>query len=102
MASKTWKQLVKTNHERTYHFKSVYNFTRIIMIARGQKLHIFARQIDVFSGTEQFDGLITKACQPIAKNELLGALSTSLGSTVDALHATGPGAVSIAYIWLRD
>lgn len=89
MASKTWKQLAKTNHERTDHFKGVYNFTRIIMISPNQKLHIFVRQINIFPDIEQFDGSITKACQVFAKTELLGALSTSLGGTVDALHATG-------------
>lgn len=101
MASKTWKQLAKTNHERTDHFKGVYNFTRIIMISPNQKLHIFVRQVNIFPDIEQFDGSITKACQVFAKTELLGALSTSLRGTVDALHATGPGAISITFIWLR-
>jgi hypothetical protein len=71
------------------------------MISPSQNLHIFARQINIFSDIEQFDGSITKACQVFAKNELLGALSTSLRATVDALHTTGPSAISITFVWLR-
>lgn len=36
-----------------------------------------------------------------ANNELLGALSTGLGGTVGALHATGPSAISITFVWFR-